>query len=491
MAFIQIIRKSTYIFIASILLFSCTRIGTSELGLDFLAQDAIGTKDTVLNVETETILMEDSLRIYPTDEHMLGDITNDPIFGTTNASVFFQLKPSFYPFYIKGAQDSIVIDSAVLVLSYRGFYGDSTKPLKIYVNKIDPTTPLEVGKFYASNYPDAYNLRKGAALANPYTLSFEHARDSVINRYERATNQVRIKLYNSIATQLLTSFDSTGAYKNDSLFRLAFSGFALSTNAGDNHNALLKMSLLDSNTKLALYYSTSAEGSVARDTTVTYFRFNYYTAQGANFIKRNRAASEIARHLNGVANDSLVYVQTSPGTMVKIKVPGLKTFKNKIIHRAELIAEQVPDDANLMTTDAFMTAPNFLFLAAYDTATKALRTVPNDYQGASSAQLLAQFGGPRIMKSINGYNNVATYNFNVSRYVQGLIARTDSLFDFRIYAPVNDSIRFVQPYPYNKIQTTEYLSTILGNQAAIGRVRLGGGSHSKFKMRLRIYYTNL
>jgi hypothetical protein len=31
----------------------------------------------------------------------------------------------------------------------------------------------------------------------------------------------------------------------------------------------------------------------------------------------------------------------------------------------------------------------------------------------------------------------------------------------------------------------------LGNQAAIGRVRLGGGSHSKFRMSLRIYYTNL
>ena len=106
-------------------------------------------------------------------------------------------------------------------------------------------------------------------------------------------------------------------------------------------------------------------------------------------------------------------------------------------------------------------------------------------------QSLAQFGGQKISKSLNGYSNVATYNFNVSRYVQGLIARKDSLFDFRLYAPVNDSIKFVQPYPYNKIQTTDYLSTSLGNQPAIGRVRLGGGSHSKFRMRLRIYYTNL
>ena len=491
MAFINIVRRLTFITISSTLLFACTRIGTSELGLDFLSQDAISTKDTVLDVETETIVMEDSLRIYPTDEHMLGNITNDPLFGSTSASLFFQLKPSFYPFYIKGSKDSVVVDSAVLVLSYKGFYGDSTKPVRIYVNKIDPATPLEVGKYYASNYASAYGIRKGSAIGNPYLLDFTRAKDSVNDRFENAAKQIRIKLNNAIATELLKTYDSNGAYRNDTTFRNAFPGFALSTNAADNHNALIRLSLLDSNTKLALYYSTSGTGSVTRDTLVTYFRFNYYAAQNANFIQRNRTASEIASHLNGFAKDSLVYVQTSPGTMVKIKVPGLKTFKNKIVHRAELIAEQVPDDARLATSDSYMTAPNFLFLGVYDTATKQLRSVPNDYQGASNPQLLAQFGGQKIAKSLHGYTNVATYNFNVSRYVQGLIARTDSLFDFRLYAPVNDSIKFVQPYPYNKIQTTEYLSTALGNQAAIGRVRLGGGSHSKFRMRLRIYYTNL
>jgi hypothetical protein len=71
MAFINIVRRVTYFTIAATLLFSCTRISTSELGIDFLSQDAIGTRDTILDVETETVVMEDSLRIYPTDQHML------------------------------------------------------------------------------------------------------------------------------------------------------------------------------------------------------------------------------------------------------------------------------------------------------------------------------------------------------------------------------------------------------------------------------------
>jgi hypothetical protein len=491
MAFINIVRRVTYISIIASLLFSCTRIGTSELGIDFLSQDAIGTKDTLLDVETETIVLQDSLRIYPTDQHVIGDITNDPIFGTTSASLFLQLKPSYYPFYFKGDKASIIVDSAVLILSYKGLYGDSSKPVKIYINKIDPATPLEVGKYYASNYANAYGLRKGVAAGNPKIFDFANAKDSINNRYENASNQIRLRLNQSVAIELLKTFDSSGVYKNDTTFRNAFPGFAITTNPADNHNALIKVALLDSNTKLALYYSSITAGSDIRDTVVTYFKFDYYTAQNANFIQRNRAASEIASHLNGFAKDSLVYVQTSPGTMVKIKVPGLKSFEKKIIHRAELIAEQVPDAARLNTTDSYMTAPNFLFLGVYDSATKQLRNVPNDYQGSMNAQALAQFGGQKISKSLNGYSNVATYNFNVSRYVQGLIARKDSLFDFRLYAPVNDSIKFVQPYPYNKNQSTDYLSTSMGNQAAIGRVRLGGGSHSKFRMRLRIYYTNL
>ncbi|MGI9139117.1 MAG: hypothetical protein ACR2IM_08765, partial [Sediminibacterium sp.] len=101
------------------------------------------------------------------------------------------------------------------------------------------------------------------------------------------------------------------------------------------------------------------------------------------------------------------------------------------------------------------------------------------------------FGGRLSYKSIKGYDKVASYNFNISRYVQGVISRTDSMFDFRILAPVNDSIMFVPPYPNNKAAGVDYLSTMLGNQPAIGRVRLGGGKHSRFRMRLHIYYSEL
>ncbi|MEY4050860.1 MAG: hypothetical protein RL262_1694 [Bacteroidota bacterium] len=481
----------------STLLFSaCTRIGSSELGLGLLpSMDAYNTKDTILDVITETVDRTDSMRVYASDDHVLGNITNDPVFGTTNASMYFQVKPSFFPFFIAGNKDSLIVDSAVLVLSYKGFYGDTTKPVKIQLKRISQATPLDAFKLYASNYPELYNFKTDQNLGET-TVDFAKLGDSLYTRFEASKNTIRIKLSKSFATQFLKEFDSNNAYRSDTTLRAYFPGFALTADESANKNVLLKINLLDTNTKLALYYNTNStafDTKVARDTTVVNFKFSIYSNGDVNFIKRNRAGSESANHINKVANDSLVYVQTSPGTMVKVKIPGLKTFANKIIHRAELIAEQVPSSAGAAgSLESKLLPPRYLFLAAYDSAKQLFRNVPNDFQGTTNASSFTQFGGKLMYKTIEGTDNVASYNFNISRYVQGVISRTDSLFDFRIIAPVNDSVTLVPPYPYNKeAPTQDYLTTAIGNQAATGRVVLGGGKRTKFRMRLRIYYSDL
>jgi hypothetical protein len=493
MASNNIVKNIAVILFIGFIFSACTRIGTTEMGLGLLpSMDSFNTKDTILDVETETVDRPDSLRIYGSDDHVVGTLTNDPIFGTTTASMYFQLKPTYFPFYIRGTKDSVIVDSAVLILSYKGFYGDSTKPVTLNVRRISTTTPLTADSTVASNYPEFYNIQTDASLANTFTLDFAHARDSVINRFEAANNQIRIPLNKSVADLFIKGFDSTTAYKTDTTLRQYFPGFALTANASSNNNVLVRINLLDTNTKLALYYKTNSTTSTlagARDTVVDYFKFTVYDNGDANFIKRNRAGSEAARHF-GIAKDSLVYVQTSPGTIVKIKVPGLKNFANKIIHRAELIAEQVPT-TNPNAFEALWTPPSYLFLGAYDSASKMIRNVPNDYQGTVNAAQFARFGGKVIYKSIQGFDNVATYNFDISRYMQGVISRKDSAFDLRIMAPVNDSIKYVPPYPYNLSGGVDYLSSYSANAPAIGRVRLGGGSHSKFKMRLHVYYSNL
>lgn len=494
-SFNSIIRTSFRTLVFILLFSACTRISTSELGLGLLpSMDYINTKDTIIEVETETNDLPDSLRVYSNDDHVLGEITNDPLFGNTKATVFFQLLPNFFPFYIQGDRDSITVDSAVLILKYNGFYGDSSKPMVIKVNQLDASTPFDQTVNYVANYGDQYGFKLGEPMANPFKLDFTKANDSIYTRYEAAKSQIRIKLFDKLAYQFIKGYDSNNAYRNDTTFRQTFPGIALTIDPSSNNNVLLRLNLTDTNTKLALYFKTNnvplgTKGSI--DTTVVHFRFNtsYYSSH-ANFIKRDRSAAEITKHLNK-SNDSLVYVQTSPGTGVKIRVPGLKNFANKVIHRAELIAEQVPDETHISTLETQMLAPRYLFLGAIDSPKSILRNIPSDFEGVTNTEVFNRFGGFLTYKALNGFDKVAAYNFNITRYLQGVISRKDSLFNMRLLAPVNDSISYVPPYPNNTSATSEYISTSISNQPAFGRVRLGGGNHSKFKMRIRIYYSDL
>jgi len=316
--------------------------------------------------------------------------------------------------------------------------------------------------------------------------------DSVKNRFENANNQIRIPLRMDVARRFLKDYDSTNAYLNDSAFQSYFKGFSVKVQSSNPANALLYVNLLDTNTKLALYYNTSTTGATVRDTSVIYFKFNSAFGGYANFVTRNTTGAEISNRITTTSRpDSLVYVQSAPGTYVRIRVPGLQNLSNRIVHRAELIAEQVPDDNNIMTLDRYFQAPRLLLLSAFDSAKNQKRSIPNDYIVGSSGPNTVDFGGFRTFKTINGYDRVAAYNFVISRYVQGIVTRKDSSFTLRLSAPSNDSLNYFPPFPNNFVSQMYYLSPAQGNELANGRVRLGGGSHSRFRMRLRIVYSRI
>lgn len=496
--------RNTFIFciISGLIITGCTRITSTELGGGLIPPiDGVITRDTLIDVFTDTYTEVDTTRVYKTDVHMVGAITNDPIFGRTSASMFFELKPPGFPYFIPGNKDSVVVDSAVLILSYNGFYGDSTTPLRLTVSEIDQSTRLDRNRLYPVNYPSVNPISIASPLAAPVTVDVRKLRDTVKNRFETATNQIRIKLRNDVAQRFIRTYDSVGnnAYRSDSLFRTFFAGFALTADQSAPANTLIRINLADTNTKFALYFSSSSTGATTRDTSVSYFRFeaaNPTTLSGdANFITRDRSGSQLANYITtptSPKSDSLVFVQASPGTYVRVRIPGLATLNNRIIHKAELIAEQVPDDANLMTIDQQMDAPRYLLLNIYDSVKYRKRNIPNDYIFSSEGPNIPDFGGFATYKyGINGYNRIRAYSFNLSRYVQGIVSRKDTSHVLQISAPTNDSIYYSNPYPQPYSATLFYLNPTIGNDVANGRVRLGGGTHSRFRMRLRIIFSRI
>jgi len=413
------------------------------------------------------------------------------LFGKTVAQTYLELKPTSYRFSFPDGT-SLIADSAVLILSYRGVYGDTTLNQNWEVRELTDSLDKD------SAYPVNKEFPTGNILGSK-NVDIKTFNDSVNYGLENAVNQIRISLDPAIANRFMKQYDSTdgNAYQSDSLFRTFFKGFAVSPSAGSPGNALIRINLLDSNTKLALFYNYKIPDSANRTAAVSYFRFSTGSpgvpvSGSANHIKRDYNGSGLQTNLaNAGTNDSVLFMQTSPGTFATLKIPGLSGLQNSIIHRAELIAYEAPA---VSSPNLVLTPPRFLLLSSYDSSKRVKINVPNDFVYTSSAANISTFGGYLLQRSIPGYSTINSYVFNLSRYVQGIVTRKDTSLTLRLSAPVNDSLIYTGPYPVTSSTSTYYISTSNANNAANGRVLLGGGGMNKdnpIRMRLRIIYSKI
>lgn len=491
---------------------SCTKIIQSDVGSELIYQiDGINTFDTFLEVETKTVLYTDSCRIYnynvsdmnfltPTsDVHVLGTINDEPLFGKTNANIYFEIQAPYYPFYFRGIKDSVKIDSVVLVLDYNSTYGDPNQIININVYAIDKFKRLNNTINYALNYPNLYDLGYTNLLSKKSTYFIKNFTDSFKSRFEVTTNQIRIPMDISIATKFLQEYDSTIQFKNDSSFRTYYPGFFMEATGG---NGLLNLNLaFNSKSGLNIYYSgNTTDTSAIRDTLYTRFPVSSVTA---NFIKRDYSNSEVLQHLNK-PNDSLVYLQANPGTIIEVKVPSLKTFSNKIINLAELVAVQAPDPNTFYTYNQMFFPPYYIFINAFDSSRNYRRTIPNDFALQSSTSATLQNYGSGYLNNDSAYSpyfsnieapyfTLANYNFKLTRYMQGIVSRKDSVFDLQLSAPGNDKLYYFFPHQfYNTTPYDFYIKPADVNDHANGTIRLyGGGTTNPRRMRIHVIYTNL
>jgi len=492
LSFIAIVTTIAIVFSA------CKKINEStDLGGGLIPPvDNITTFDTLIDVQTynDTFsIVNDSTRIGNNitgffDEFFLGKITNDPFFGASEAQIFLQLKPSNFPYAFRNKPhpDSLFIDSVVLILDYVETYGDTLAPQTVTVQELDQS-PANSG----FRYDSVFLLRRNnltTFLGPPLgsrTFTPAMLKDSVkAFGGDTTANQLRIRLNDSFGQRLLM-YDSTitGAYANDSVFNSKVKGFAIKSVAGGN--ALMGFNLPGPNTKLAIYYKY-ANSLPNIDTTVAYFTFGSLSAS-ANYAIRNYAGTPAEASLNnGAAQDQIVYLQNTPGFFTTVKFPGLGAINNRVIHRAELVMEQIYD-----ISDSTFRSPDFLFIDAIDpTITDPIkfRTVPYDFtfDPNNGAFNLSQFGVVPVIGTDPLGNRIRIWRFNISRYVQHVLTGTLPVYDLRLFPAFRYPLQFGIPPGSN------VLTTVSVNPAAIkGRIRLGGGNHPTQKMKLRLIYSKL
>lgn len=469
-----------------LLLSACTKIKTTDIGSGLIPPvDGVLTKDTIIDVTTKNAGF-DSTRVGISEDHVVGYL-NDPLFGKTYAKINFQASPSFFPYSFEVRKDSLHLDSVVLVLGYDGAWGDTNQNLSLHAYEIASNQEFRNDTVYlnTNDFATSAELTENNAAK---IVDIKRLKDSGYYFQDSGINQIRLRLNPSFGQRLLNTYDSTNAYLSDSAFKLAFKGFQIAADPGVG-NALLKINLLSADTKLALYYKYDRRDSVGKQTAaVKYFTVKSITTANAsahsNYIKRDYSGTQVENYYPSPhTNDSLLFLQTGPGIYASVNIDsGISSFPNVIVHRAELIVDQVPDQ--LYSSDNTFSPP-YLFLAGYREDSARRFALYPDVQFASGSSNYGDFGSIPFLQTDNG-SNYNTYRFNITRYIQNIFSHQTQNFPLVLFAAYNQYVYLAENS--GLVSSISYPDPL--NAAACGRVRVAGGSiASPHKMRLHIIYS--
>ena len=484
---IRPIRFILFCFSLLLIVSSCKKINeTTDIGGNVIpGADGVNTFDTSLtSLQTFNHIFEatkDSASVGLVNDQILGNISNDPLFGKTNAKMFLQLKPDVYPWTFAGVsnKDSLYIDSVVLVLGWKASYGDTVGSQKVNVKEIDTHSDFRVDSFYTIRDPGPPTT----TLLGTKTFSPANLKDSVKAYKDTTTGQLRIRLDNSFGRRLL-DYDVTNAYATDSAFNTYFKGFAIEADQSVG-NALMAFGIYNnSNTKLAIYYRFTKGGK--DDTTVNYFLVKPGASANHNYVNRfDFAGTPLLASSNTAGEDDLVYIINTPGSYATIKIPALRDLSNRIIHRAEFIVEQV-----YSPSDDMFTVPEALMLDVYDSILGEYKYIPYNFQVDQNRNADPSFG-LYGQKTVDGIGNpIRVWKFDITRYVQNILTKQEPLHDFRLYTTQTAYGRIKQGVATNTGAYTLAFVNV-NSRFVFGRVRVGGGNHPTQKMRLRLVYSKI
>lgn len=466
----------------------CTKLDPTDIGTELLPPiDNITTFDTTLRVYADNYLFDDSTRVALWETHTLGLIDDDPVFGKTDARIYFSLvpnSPNRNPFL---SLDSIVaIDSAILSLSYAGsVFGDSTSSQKISVFEIsDASFKDSVG--YPVKHPHFNTVGPDLAGTLVNFSGFDDEKLVVVKSdTQKVTNMLRLPIDPSIGLRF-AGYDTSNVYlssRRDSAFQKVFNGLVIQVDGSGSpaNKALAFFNPGSQNTKLTFYFRVMKNG--VADTLTTDF-VPYYTSSstgagyGANLVQRT-AAHEYANlsTTTPVENPEKLLIQSAPGSYALLKVPGLSGIPNSIVHRAELSFTPVPSPGSDMYA-----APDLFFLDVIDSANNRIVTVREDFYFTNLQTLEYD------IRNFGGFLSNNKYGFNLTRYVQGTITRGTKNYAFRLHAPQNTSAFYAAPG--TQTVAGKYLIPV-NKKVSNGRAVIYGGGELPGSMSLRIIYSKI
>ncbi|WP_432713751.1 DUF4270 domain-containing protein [Pedobacter sp.] len=450
---------------------SCNESNT--LGLDLDPDNAIqGALVDSLTVKTQTVADEVKPTYYGTTAtnnpaRLPFGYLEDPIFGTTEASVSFSvnLPSAAYSF-----GTNAVVDSAVLILPYStDFYGDTTTSVysidvKQLAKNFAVESSFQSNKEWATGTALVGNFKGKIKPTTPYMVT--NIVSGGADTLAAVPASIRIKLTNNFIQNNIVNLD-TNILRNDVTFNQAFKGLQISLNRANSSGTggLMFFTFTGASAVQVYYKRQNATTATSTDTVSAVFPINQTLNPVAATIKHDYANTPVATQLADVSNTQYqtTYLQPLSGVRNKISIPYLKKFvanlgKKVLINKAELVV-----DLSSGTDVAPFLPAQRIALYQYDIAGQ--RTLIPD-QNSSDLRYTANFGTSYIASNKN-------YTFIVTALLQDLM-------DGKIV----DNGLYLAPAP---ALLTEY--SINPTLTSANRSIIGAFNNGTNKVKLNVYYT--
>ena len=370
---------------------------------------------------------DDKIRVDHPTVNYIGSF-NDPIFGRTDGSFAAQLRISSNPDF----DSTATLDSLILRLTYKEIYGDTAtaQTLKVYEMLGD----LE----YDAKYMSTYDLKALASATPIGSANFIPKFKTDSAKTDTTTQYVRFHIDPAVGNRLLR-FDSLEMVSNEEFLK-HFKGLYIEATPVNRKGTLIGLST--TSTAMGLYYHTATKDSL-------FFPYNV-TANSANIAAfgHNYQKSNFVTHLNQEdIQDTLIYLQPTGGTKVKVNIPSLDKWKDStqyVIDKASLVFY-----VDTLSTDMDRyNIPSRVYLKYMDSS--GIETFPED------SELSNYYYG--------GYYDSTTgsYTFNITRHLQQIIKR--------------------------EIETTSFYLVHADRSGSASRVVLKSGNSSQ-PIKLQVKYT--
>lgn len=254
---------------------------------------------------------------------------NDPKFGAVNANFYTQLRlsglnPNF------GDVSTITIDSVMLGLEYAGFYGEfSSQKVEVY----EMTEAINIDSVY---YSFSTKTTTSTDLVEPGYGTFTPDPDGItVIGSDTVDTQLRIKLKNSLGTQLINEAASGGTnFTSNENFLSYFKGLHVRVNNASQlagKGGVFYFNLNDPLSKMTVYYTQDGSQKTFD------FLINSECAD-FNHVDIDNTGKPVQNVIDNPSSGQVEYYSQAFKSRAVVKMAGLKNLPtNAIIHKAELI----------------------------------------------------------------------------------------------------------------------------------------------------------